>query len=220
MIETRRLSELIIDWELYPRSQPNPLHVARLVEALRAGAQFPPLVVDAQNVIIDGVHRWTAYQRVNQDGQQVSVDVREYGSNAERFADALRLNSAHGQGLTTYDQVLSIKRAETLGMSRDDAASLMGITRQRADTLLATRLTADGVVLKRTVNHFAGLTLTESQVRANRHAGGGDQVYLINQVVNLLHNGALDVSRPTVREALQRLENALSEYITAGRGAA
>lgn len=211
-VTTKRIGDLVFSQTMFPRGSVNPLKVAEIAEALRVGTEIPPVRIDTENLIVDGVHRWTAHRRLYGDDGFIGAQVFEYDSEAERFAEAMLYNTRHGGNLTTYDKLLCIRRADELGISREQLPNLLNITRERIQALEITRYSLDGLPLKRTLENFAGQAMTEEQAAANRKAGGSDQVFYINQVVSLLTRDALDVGRPTVREAFVRLRQAVQAY--------
>ncbi len=58
-----KLSEVKHDPSIYPREKWSTSTIEDYADALRGGAVFPPIVLeDKTNRLIDGVHRWKAYQ--------------------------------------------------------------------------------------------------------------------------------------------------------------
>jgi hypothetical protein len=59
---TIKLADIVWDPSLYPRERWNSHTIEVYIDALRSGAQFPPLVLEAEtNRLLDGVHRQKAY---------------------------------------------------------------------------------------------------------------------------------------------------------------
>lgn len=65
--------------------------------------------------------------------------------------------------------------------------------------------------LKNTVRHLAGKVLTTKQVDGNVKAGGMNQLFYVNQIVNLLENDLLDFSNMKLIDRLQYLKELLPE---------
>lgn len=56
------LSDVIFDTEIYPREKWNSKTVEVYADALKAGATFPPIILEeGTNRLLDGVHRWKAH---------------------------------------------------------------------------------------------------------------------------------------------------------------
>tara|TARA_Y100000310_G_scaffold200196_1_gene200216 strand:+ start:5234 stop:5899 length:666 start_codon:yes stop_codon:yes gene_type:complete len=208
-------STLVIDDELYPRTSVNSTHVAAMVAALEAGHTFPPIVIEKDTlIIVDGVHRRAAHLRAHGEDAVVTVQIMDFsGDRGALFEAALRFNSSHGQNFSSYDKARAVARGEALGMTREQIAGALNMTRDRLESFHRQRV-ANGKPVKHTLHHLAGdASLTPEQVKANDRAGGMSQVFYINQVTNLLENNAVDGSRSHVREAVVRLSNALAAYL-------
>ena len=144
----------------------------------------------------------------------VKVDLREYDDDAAMLKDAMTLNASHGRTLTVYDKTRCLLLAQELGISREVVSVVLNITRERAEHLLLTRVAATGEVLKRTMGHFAGATLTSEQADHNTYrAGGMDQLFYINQVIALIETDSIDWARANVKERLEFLSERLSEKL-------
>jgi hypothetical protein len=206
--------ELKLDYNLYARQRVDSYHVAEMVESLKAGAVFPPVVADIDSKrVVDGFHRIHALQRLYKEKAEVDVMLKKYASEAEIYEDAMRLNSTHGRNLTSYDKAHCILRGRELGLPDDRIAGALHITGDRISELIAERCTADSVVLKRTIEHFAGKQVSEKQRDFIPRAGGMDQLFYINQVIALLETNSIDWSREKVKEGLTRLHKLLSEHL-------
>ena len=83
------------DPAIYPRKSIDEAHVKTLVEALKAGATFPPIVCLTDGRILDGVHRFHAHQQVGTDPDFEVVDI---GDDEALFESAV-LNATHGKRL-------------------------------------------------------------------------------------------------------------------------
>jgi transposase-like protein len=98
-MEVRKVN--IIDLEFnpgwYPRDGVDAAHVDALREAIRAGIQLPPILVDNDLRIVDGVHRATAY--LNENVEQVDAIVVN-GSEEELWLRAASANISHGLPLS------------------------------------------------------------------------------------------------------------------------
>ena len=208
-------SSLIQDFKLYPRAQVDSYHVGEMVESLRAGTMLPPIIADRESKrIIDGFHRVRAHQRAFGINAKVRVDLRDYPDEATMFKEAMTLNSSHGRNLTMYDKTRCLLLAKEMGIERTVVSTALNITVERADQLLLDRVAASGEVLKRTMHHLAGKTLTEEQAEHNRaRAGGLDQLFYINQVVALLETDSIDWTRANVKDKLHLLSALLAEKL-------
>ena len=65
------VSALMLDYNLYPRHVVDEQHVHYIVEAMRSGAEMPPVVADKRSKrVIDGFHRVTAVKKMHGDSQR------------------------------------------------------------------------------------------------------------------------------------------------------
>jgi len=184
MLKKVKLERLVLDYNFYPRTQVSDEHVSNMREAILAGRELPPILVDAKSFrIVDGFHRYFAYKRLQFD--EVIADVRNYKNEAAMLEDAVRLNSDHGRPFHTQDRRRIILRAEELGLSRDWVAGVLGITRERVDQLAIQRAYCAGEVvpLKRGLVSMAGQEITEKQRRANEKWGGMNATFYAKQLI-------------------------------------
>ena len=214
---TIKVSRLVLDYNIYPRHEVDAYHVGQMVESLAAGKTLPPVLVDKVSLrVVDGFHRLMAVRRVNGPDAEMACVIREYASEAELFSDAVRLNSSHGRALTVYDKVRCLSVGSELGIDKASLAADLNITLEKAEGLLETRTASKGEALKYTMRHLAGERLTRAQTLYNEtQAGGLDQLFYINQVVNLLESNSTDWDREKVVQALRRLSELLVERLGA-----
>lgn len=206
----RLISELVFDYDVYPRSELDTQHVGYIAEAYRAGQHLPPVVICGKSRrIVDGFHRCKALLRIH--GKEAAVDCIEkhYKSEADLFEDAIRYNAPHGRRLSTHDRVHCMLIAERLSLTVDRVAAVLCMSLEAAKELTVDR-TAVGsnslhVPLKRTVRHMAGQTLTEKQEQANDRLSGMQQVFYVNQVITLIESDMLDTTNEQLMERLAAL---------------
>jgi len=185
------ISKIVRDETIYPRNNANEFTIARMLANFDAGAKFPPVTVTAETYrLVDGWHRVEVYRRRSVD--KVSVTVKQYASEADIFADAVRLNIQHGQPLSSFDVRASIARLMQLGYQRDEIAEVVRMPAANIEEI--TRGFAVGpagnapVALKGGLQHLRGQNLTERQQKAQRHYGGGAALFYVRQIALLLNN--------------------------------
>lgn len=215
-MRTIKLSQIVFDYHLYPRAELDTQHVTYMRQALQAGVTLPPFIIDKKSRrCIDGFHRGSAYKREFGEGHQVEVIEKSYRTEAEMFADAMRYNANHGRTLTRFDRTHCILRAEEFGLTNEQIASALSLTVEAVGQLRANRvgtLRSSGhpIPLKRTIQHKAGQTLTKAQEEANGRLSGMNQVFYVNQLIDLLENDLLDQGDKNLLKRLERLSELLA----------
>ncbi len=216
-----KLSELVLDFSLYPRATVDDQHVGYIAEAMEAGAEMPPIIVDKESKrIIDGFHRFKAMVRtVRKDmTQTIAVEERTYEDDGDMFLDAIRLNATHGHNLTRFDRAHIMIMAKKMRLLPEQVATCLNMTVQVVSDLTTSR-TARGVTprsrvpLKRTIKHMAGKQLTQEQVDANKRLGGMNQLYYVNQIIMLIDADLLDPDNGRLIERLAHLGELISTRV-------
>jgi hypothetical protein len=195
------------DETLRARAQLDPIAVGRLVDAYNAGARFPPLVIEARTRrLVDGWHRDAAYEALGV--ADIEVDRRTYRNQAELFADAVRLNVAHGQPLSGYDLRNAIARLAALGYERIALGELVRIPPPKIDEItrgFGHAPTGEPIALKRGLAHLRGQQLSTGQIEAMRHYGGSAATFYARQLALLLDQDMWPRDNANFREAMDQL---------------
>jgi hypothetical protein len=197
-ISALKASQLVMDFDIYPREQVSNYNVDQIVKALEAGVELPAIIVDSKSLrIIDGFHRLRAYKK-------------------EIFLDAIRLNASHGRQLTKYDKARCIAKAEAMEIDMSLLAGGMNIDPAYLGELKRERVATyemKPIMLKGTTAHLAGTELTKEQVAYNKKAGGMNQSFYINQVIAMLASDAVDWENERVIEGLKTLLSLLKKTL-------
>jgi hypothetical protein len=128
-VTTIAVDKVVVDERFYPRSGADEDHISALCEALRAGAEFPPiLLAEKSHILVDGLHRLRATVRVNGDDAVISAVVKSFASEAAIMAAALAENAKHGKRLTRADWHIGATRAKKLGLDEALIAKNLCIT--------------------------------------------------------------------------------------------
>ena len=98
-MNTIKVSEVVYREDLYPRFKPNPSKIQEYAENLEL---LPPIEVSQHHILIDGYHRWKAYQTAGVD--EIPCVITEVKSEQELLMLAVRRNAAHGQQLTQEEK--------------------------------------------------------------------------------------------------------------------
>ena len=209
-----KVSELVIDLSIYPRSVIDDQHVGYMVRAKEGGAEFPPIVIDKKTKqVIDGVHRCKMTTTTEGEGATIECVEKTYKNDAERFLDAMRFNAGHGRTLTTHDRARCVIVAGRFHISDKALADVLHVNPDWIGELRADRTAKSNgihVPLKRTIRHMAGKHLTKAQVVANKSLSGMNPAFYANQLLLLLRNDLIDKSDDRLLETLRKLHEELN----------
>lgn len=214
-MKKHKLSELVLDYELYPRGDVDSHHVTEIAFAIDAGAKVPPIVIDKESKrIVDGFHRWKALNRLYGQEHETQCIEKIYASDRELFIDAMRYNASHGRALTQHDKGRCLALAKGLGIAEKDAREVLNLSEARAAQLVPGRVATIGtgkVQLKQTIKHMAGQELTSGQVDANEKLSGMNQLFYVNQIITLIENDLIDEENDDLAKGLTKLHGLLGK---------
>lgn len=230
-----RVSDIVEDFDLYPRAQVDALHIGHLAEAYRCKVEMPYIIVDKKTKrLIDGMHRKRAYAQVFGQDAKITVISRAYKSESEMFVDAMRLNSGHGRNLSPYDRSLAIAKAfemkldpamiaEALRMSVEKVTEMKpcAIDPSKVRPAMAFVVRKGGkdgpehqqVHLKMPVRHMAGEVLSTQQADAMQSLGGNNQMFYVNQLITLIESGMIDSENVKLQQRLDVLWELLGNHL-------
>jgi hypothetical protein len=97
-----KISEIVWDPSIYPRSKWNISTIDRYVDAMIAGDKFPALTIEKDtNRLLDGKHRMLAYEKAGIEEVPVEIVRVPDGLSVKYFAATL--SSRHGDRLNNAD---------------------------------------------------------------------------------------------------------------------
>lgn len=208
-VKTVKASQLVEDFDLYPRKDVDSVHITQIADAISIGEVMPPIVACKKTKrIADGFHRRRAFIRLHGPDAEVPVIWKTYANDGELFLDAMLLNSGHGRKLTSVDVVRAATKAKAFGLDEMTVAKALHMSVERVGALVVDRsaTSAGGsIAIKRTVRHMAGQKFTPPQVEANKKLSGMNQVFYANQIITLIENGMLDTANEELLSRLRHL---------------
>jgi len=125
-IKLVKIADLLFDWDIYPRKEVDKQVVRAYAKALKTGSIFPPIKVGlfkGQKIIVDGFHR--ADSRILLNIAYIECSILPFQSEAELFAEAVRLNSSHGKTFTEVEMRASIRRLQKYKFDVKDIVSIV-----------------------------------------------------------------------------------------------
>lgn len=212
-----KASELVEDFDLYPRNSVFDGHVHDLAEAIRGGAAMPPVVAcERTRRISDGLHRRRAHVRVGGPDVEIAVQLVAYENDAAMFRDTMVRNATHGRRLTTADFARCAVLAKKFKITREELAGLLHVTREKLKEVCVTRIAQnqanEQVVLRRPMAHLAGRKLSKAQEEMRPHAGGQSAYYHAHILAGLIESKSLPDDERLADE-LRRLHAALEKML-------
>lgn len=213
------LSKLEQSSEILELRPVNPYFVSRYRQAMRSGSVFPPIVINKDNVIVSGNHRYEAYMKEYPTDHEVDVEVRSYKTHAELIKDAVRENIDHGNPIDGITRKRAIQKLIELDEDKESIAQLLNISVKRVMDLAGMYMVVRGsgnnqekVPTKRGTRHLAGKTVTKDQYDKHIKRDRGVSIRTqAEQIIRWLENGWVDLSDPAESEALMKLREVLNE---------
>jgi ParB-like chromosome segregation protein Spo0J len=205
-----------LDYEVYPRTEVNSVHITDIVEAIKAGVEMPPIIAEkATGRVVDGFHRIKAAERLEM--KEIGVEWKEYKNRGVFYLDAVRLNTSHGRKLTRYDQARIITMAEGLKIEREILANAMNITPQRIKDIRRERtaLSASGqpIPIKRSIRFLAATKLNKKQEETNKHLSGWSLSFHAQEIIGRLEADLIDWDNPGEIEILRNLREIIDRRL-------
>lgn len=203
-------SQLVFNLDFYPRGEVDAERVSILVEALKAGQDLPPIIVDQKRRIVDGFHRARAYRLAFGEKAEIPCEVREYASDAELLLDAIAANAQHGKPLSNADRRKCVVLAERHGVTVEQLASVLNVRVQRVTKL------SEASTTKATV------ASSEKRLREQERSGYVDPyerpssyngpigLREINALLTAIRDAKLDLGDRSIRQSLENLAREIS----------
>lgn len=208
-MQEMKLSELVLDYDLYPRPAIDTEHVKGMIDAEKAGAEFPPILVDKKSKrITDGFHRYRKQQRVFGPDGTIMVVLKSYKTEADMIEDAISLNAQHGKKLSPYDHARCILIAKRVKLSDTRLAGALHVPVKKLGELRVRKIASTNgnqLAVKQTISHMAGKKLTAKQAEANGKLGGMKPLFYVNQLITLIKADLIDTGDDKLEEGLKRL---------------
>jgi hypothetical protein len=218
MVKTTKMpiAKLVLDFAFYPRTSIDEQRVSKYADAWRANESFPPVVVSRGDWrVIDGFHRIRGLEKALGKEATIEVEVRDYKTDADRYMDSVALNARHGLSLNSLDLARCIILAKDFGIEEEKFRLAAGITEAKHERLvkqkLAERKDGTSIPIKRTFAQFAGTQVSKKIEQANDRASGLPQRWYVDQLLNIIDSGGLDVADEELMRKIEKLRAALDK---------
>ena len=119
-----KISDIVVRDDLYPRqvSGSNPVRIQQYAECIDL---LPPIIVNQDNVLVDGFHRFTAHRKMEK--KEIEVEVIKTTSDVEIKKEAAQRNATSGVQLSAADKKkfgTGIYKEESRGKNKDDRVKI------------------------------------------------------------------------------------------------
>lgn len=213
-----KLADLVLDYDIYPRTSIDRQHAVYMGQAYKAGVSFPPIVVDAKSKrVTDGFHRVTFYRVINGPNCKIDCIERHYVNNNDMRIDSMRMNASHGRNLTKQDRTRCFIMGTEHQIPLESLAQSLGMTVDELKSLGEKRIAlCDGVQvpIKQTVKHLAGKEITAKQMEVNSKLHGMRPAFYARQLIMLADSDMLDMDDADLVETLKTLSKILGGLFT------
>lgn len=214
-IHVLKIKDLIFDLNFYPRFKTNWLTAYQYAMAMKAGSVFPPITVGVykgKHYVIDGWHRVEALKTLGEEF--VQAVIKKYPSEAEMFAESVRLNASHGLQLTPREKARIIDRLESYHFGLEQISEIVKVPVDkiaRFKTKVVVGPNGQKIYIKsvveRAVKGDEKLALKVNQDSFNVR----DVTFLLKQLLELLRSGVFPFDDPKVQELAMEVYSLLGE---------
>ena len=120
------ISELETPEDIYTRARGSPwwAHVHAYAEEMKAGAEFPPILVgefEGRLIVVDGYHRVGASKELGLEF--IKGKLKKYKSIVDLVEDSVKANNHHGIRYTPQDKAHIAKLLEEYGLEKQAIAT-------------------------------------------------------------------------------------------------
>lgn len=198
------------DNEVFPRDEEDGRLILRYMEAMQAGAKFPPIVIaeiERHVVVVDGWHRLKAARRIG--NKTISVVDMGRVSKEKAYEESVRRNISNGKALSWHERMNAAHKFIAQGMSYKRIESILQIPAEKVKPYLASRIayssTGQEVVLKSAIKHLAGESVDE--IGEQDILVTSNVITIVEQLIRVIENKWLDLKDEKLLERLRHLAN-------------
>jgi hypothetical protein len=223
---TVKLSDLVEDFDLYPRHSVDSSYVSDLARAIEAGDTLPLVVIEKKTKrIVDGFHRSRAWRKVLGRGGDIEVDARAYPDEKALLKEAIELNARNGRKLDQQDRTRSAILLERHGIAIKEISVVLHTTEARVKELLNLRVVLvkpdkKGPAVKQAAKPVAypqpgqpPREITPEQYKVMESSSGHRTVQTVTQLTRELETGVVDLTAPGLAEKLWRLHDVIAATV-------
>jgi hypothetical protein len=218
--ENIKISDLIMDWNIYPRHEVDRVRLGKYYDAMQAGVEFPPIIIDAKTKkIIDGFHRTEAFKKLKYD--EITAEFYEFESDAEMVFWGISWNAQHGLTLSQYDQSRCLNIGRDYGLTDEQIANALCITIDKITKMEKSRIrinvnTGRPVEIKRVLASITSETVTQKQINVQKPFNCMSAGYYIKRACDVLKHGLLQTNEVNIAD-VELLSKECAKWLKANR---
>lgn len=212
-MKVKASSLVIAEWATTLRKV-NMFIVSRYRIAMRAGAQFPPLIVDKDTKeVVSGNHRLSAHLAEFGGGVPIEVEYRKFKNHAERLKVFAEENCKHGLPMSGPTKAMLVSAMIENGLTVQEIAATFNMPVKSIESWAGQCAMVIGVG-SRPVKHGFDTEENPSIKQEHyedhmRHDVGVPFYQLVKQIVRWLSNGWVDLENEKNAEAIEELRSVI-----------
>ncbi len=222
MIRLLDVKQIFVDKEIYPRTQYGWQTAYDYSESMKAGAVFPPIVVNfyaGKYYLIDGKHRIEAYK--TNKVKSVKCIVLNIKSKAEMYKKAIAMNIGNGRALTPQDKAMIICKLRDMKVSMPHISKIIQISVGKIEQFVAKRVTnsvnGEEIYLKAPLTNFAGSDVPADFNEQQKVFASNSQEQIIKQLITLLENNQINTKNNKIMNDLKIVYQLIKKTILGKR---
>ena len=211
-----KTKQILLEDDVYPRTNVSWQTSARYYNALKSGAQFPAIVVAQEGnllgtkyILIDGAHRLQAHK--DNKEEHIQCEVLTGLTREQMYVESVKRNAQNGRQFSAQEVGMIIVKLEKLKISKEQISAIVHIPLGQLKSFVAGRMTriigGEDVILKQGFKHLAGQVGTQADIEdVQQIYTGNSQVRILDEVIRLIQNDLLDYKNALVKSRVKKLK--------------
>lgn len=224
MLSLVKVKDIVHNDKCYPRLNKDWLTAYKYAEAMKSGADFPPITVTLRKrivgkgkyLLIDGWHRLEASKKNKET--HIQADVLDSMTNDQVYIEAVKRNVAHGRILTVQERANIIVRLQDMKLEMGEISRIVCIPADKLEPFVVKRVThtvtGEFIALKAPLKHMAGIDVESSVKDEQDIFSARAQISYLNELIRIIENGWLNLANGDVKRATKKLYGLLQQQFT------
>lgn len=213
VIQDVEIDKIVLDEELYPRSNYFWQTAYTYSESAKAGAKFPPIVLAIDNgrmVLVDGRHRIEAYKLLKKT--KITAEIFTGWNREKIFEESVRRNISHGLTLSPYDKRRAILKLRAMNYKDDDISKIVQVKFDHIEKFVGQRLTntlTGDVIAKSEIKHLAGTTYA-GDLEKDQKSMYSNQNRMLKELILLFEKNLVNLDDELTTKLISKLKEILN----------